>query len=416
MGQSLEAIKEQLNQVIDQEFDDQIAFMQAMIEFDSTLLNEKPMQSFIAQTMKAMGLDVDSFDIDVSKIADMPGYSPGDWSFKDRPVVVGTLKGSASKEAKSLVLNGHADVVPVEAPEQWTYDPWKGTVVGDRLYGRGSCDMKCGISAMIYAIKAIQMMGIKLKGDVYLQSVIEEESTGSGALACFERGYKGDGALILECTNNSFYYTAVGSLWARIKVRVNSAIEHTYRVIKILKDLENEMNQNKTAEFEAYDAPMFFNIGKIEGGVWTSNTPMECEMHVRFSNYPNTDPAEFQKMVEDYVSRHLENDEVFSNGEVIFNWYGNKNKGYLMEKGNALTDVINGHHKDLHGIDAEFKESLGCNDLRFWAHDGTVPATMYGGISGNMHGIDEYVELPSIKALTKVTAATILEWCEIENN
>src|SRR4029450_6072552 len=96
--------------------------------------------------------------------------------------VVGTLPG---RSRRPLVhLNGHLDVVP--AGEGWTEDPFGGTVKNDRIYGRGSCDMKGGIAAAVYAVEAIRRADIELDGTVEISGTVDEESggVGGGAWVC----------------------------------------------------------------------------------------------------------------------------------------------------------------------------------------------------------------------------------------
>ena len=141
------------------------------------------------------------------------------------------------------MLNGHVDVVSSEPVSQWSHDPWGAEIENDRLYGRGACDMKSGVNAMLWAVRAIQTAGVRLRGDVILQSVIEEECTGNGTLACLARGFVADGCLIAEPFYDRALVAQLGVLWCRIKVRgvaahvqgasrAVNAIEKTYVLIQ----------------------------------------------------------------------------------------------------------------------------------------------------------------------------------------
>ena len=103
-----------------------------------------------------------------------------------------------------MILNGHIDVVPEGDVNQWEHHPYSGEKIGNRIYGRGTTDMKGGNVALILAMEAIIESNIELKGDIYFQSVIEEESGGAGTLATILRGYKADGVIIPEPTNMKF--------------------------------------------------------------------------------------------------------------------------------------------------------------------------------------------------------------------
>lgn len=87
---------------------------------------------------------------------------------KERPNLVGTIKGTGN--GKSLIFNGHIDVVPPGPAEEWKFkDPFSGKIEDGKLYGRGACDMKGGIAAQYIAAKALKKLGIQLKGIYYLK-------------------------------------------------------------------------------------------------------------------------------------------------------------------------------------------------------------------------------------------------------
>ena len=101
---------------------------------------------------------------------------------------------------------------------QWEHHPYSGEKIGNRIYGRGTTDMKGGNVALMLAMEAIIESNIELKGDIYFQSVIEEESGGAGTLATILRGYKADGVIIPEPTNMKFFPKQQGSMWFRLRV------------------------------------------------------------------------------------------------------------------------------------------------------------------------------------------------------
>src|SRR5699024_220282 len=98
-------------------------------------------------------------------------------------VLVGEWKSDGEKLGKSLILQGHIDVVSAEPKQLWEEDPFIPTIIDNKMYGRGILDMKGGVAAAIYAVKALQKANIKLGADLQIQTVIEEECTGNGALA-----------------------------------------------------------------------------------------------------------------------------------------------------------------------------------------------------------------------------------------
>lgn len=153
---------------------------------------------------RQLGLGIDLWELDdMPELKKHPSYHCDRESFIGSPNLVAVLKGSG--EGKSIILNGHIDVVPEGNRLDWSDSPYSGKVKDGKIYGRGTTDMKGGNVALLMAIEALVKNNVKLKGDVIFQSVIEEESGGAGTLAAFLRGYKADGAIIPEPTNLKFF-------------------------------------------------------------------------------------------------------------------------------------------------------------------------------------------------------------------
>jgi len=159
--------------------------------------SEGQAQDFMRRTYDALGLEVRVLNADRAKVSSHPAFCDAGKPYAGRPNIIGILKGDPKK--KSIILNGHVDVVSPEPVEQWKHDPWGGEVEGNKLYGRGAVDMKAGLIANLFALKALQQTGVQPEGTVMLQSVVEEEDGGgAGALACFMEGYTADGMIVTE--------------------------------------------------------------------------------------------------------------------------------------------------------------------------------------------------------------------------
>ena len=144
-----------------------------------------------------------------------PGYY-GDHQFENRPNLVGVLPGAGG--GKSIMLSGHMDVV--QRGSKWTHDPFAATVEDGKIYGRGAVDMKGGIGAMTMAVKAIQGAGLKLKGDVKIGTVVDEEAGGMGTLALMAAALIASVWLKLNVIWILLFCGAVGvlsTLWTRAR-------------------------------------------------------------------------------------------------------------------------------------------------------------------------------------------------------
>lgn len=100
--------------------------------------------------MNGIGLDVDMWETNWEELKKHPGYRPVDRGYEGRPNIVATHKGTGG--GRSLLLNGHTDVIPVGNGEGWSDNPWSAAIKNGRIYGRGSCDMKSGVASHILAI------------------------------------------------------------------------------------------------------------------------------------------------------------------------------------------------------------------------------------------------------------------------
>ena len=173
-----------------------VSLLQALVAEPSLLGDEASAQALMARQFGDMGLEVREFAIDEDKLRDHPGYSPSIVSYEGRRNVVGLHRPAGPVRGRSLILNGHIDVVPVGAERLWARPPFEPWTDGDKLYGRGAADMKAGIVAYTMAMRSLRRMGYEPAAPVTLQSVIEEECTGNGALACLVEGYTADAAII----------------------------------------------------------------------------------------------------------------------------------------------------------------------------------------------------------------------------
>src|SRR5690606_17912623 len=119
---------------------------------------------------------------------------------------------------RSLILNGHIDTVDAADVTAWNADPHSGDIRDGVLFGRGSCDMKAGVVTNLFALRALQSLGLTPGGRVIVESTIAEEDGGSGALAAILRGYIADACIITEPTEMSIVVAHGGSLMFRLTV------------------------------------------------------------------------------------------------------------------------------------------------------------------------------------------------------
>ncbi len=414
---------------IDDLWEEELHFLQQIGRFKSTLGNEAAIQNFFAKYFKeTLELEVDSFVPDIKEISTHPGFSPPEWSYEGRPVVVGKAKTKGEKLGKSLMLQGHVDVVSPEPTESWDYDPWGSTIVGDKMYGRGIQDMKSGIAAMIFAYRAIKESGIELGADVLLNTVIEEECTGNGALATLNKGYVADAALIPEPFGLNAVTAQVGVIWLRVTVtgvgahteradQAVNAIEKAYILIEALNNYRKKINEDpKHRDFIDKKHPLNVNIGQIHSGDWPSSVPSKCTFEARIGFYPGVDPEEIKKEVKEYLLEASEKDEWLREVNPEITFFGFHAEGISIDPELDLFKVLETAHEVTTNQPLEKTAITATTDIRYFNLYYNIPATCYGPVGGGMHGINEWVDLRSVKNVTKTYAAFMLEWCGVKSS
>lgn len=158
---------------------------------------EAAVQRLLAGRLEHAGAAVDLWEPDDAELAGHPWFPPGH-TMAGRPQLCARFSGASG--GRSLMLNGHVDVVTAEPIGSWTSDPMRARLQDGHLYGRGACDMKGQIAAIVVAAEAIAHSGARLAGDLLVVTNTDEESTGAGALAVVERGIRADAGITAEAT------------------------------------------------------------------------------------------------------------------------------------------------------------------------------------------------------------------------
>lgn len=408
-------------------FEDQVAFTSDLIRFPSLRGQEKSAQQFMHGELEKRGYEVETFAIDIDKIHDHPGFSPVTIDYSDALNVVATHTPRQGK-GKSLILNGHMDVVPEGPHDMWEVSPpYEPKCVGDWLYGRGGGDMKAGIAANVYALDALKRLGYQPAAKVHIQSVVEEECTGNGALACLIEGYTADAAIIPEPEDEMLVRANCGVLWFEVLVAGHpvhvreagtgaNAIEASFRVIESLKRMTEGWNAEKVnyPYFENLDHPINFNVGKIEGGDWASTVAAWCKLHCRIAIYPGDDPKDRARQIEEHLASDLGDDSFLGNRLPEVTWNGFFARGYVLEENTDAERALAEAHRQATGADLESFVTPGYLDARVFVIYADMPCLVYGPITENIHGFDERVSLSSLKRVTGAIALFIADWCGLE--
>jgi acetylornithine deacetylase len=418
--------RERIIDAVDAGFDRQLATTRDFVAIPSTRGAEGPCQDMIGDLLRERAYEVDDWQIHLDELKDLRGYGPVETDVSRARSVVGTYRPS-NHAGKSLILQGHCDVVPAGPLDMWETPPFSPVIKDGRMYGRGACDMKSGTIGALYALDAIKAAGLKPTARIHFQSVIEEESTGVGALSTLQRGYRADACFIPEPTGCKMVRSQVGVIWFRIRVRGfpvhvfeagsgANAITAAYHLIQALEKLEGDWNERVKGDqhFKTLDHPINFNPGIIKGGDWASSVPAWCDVDCRIAILPGWSVADCQNEILACVANAARQHRFLSNNPPIVEWSGFLSEGYELKDsaepeaafGKAFNAVFGGNVEDL--------VFTALTDTRFYGLEYNIPSLCFGASGAAMHGFNEYVDLDSLRKSTKATALFIAEWCGVE--
>jgi acetylornithine deacetylase len=339
------ALRDRIAASVAEGFADQVAYTQELIRFRSTRGQEQAIQDFVFRAFRDRGLAMDRFAMDRAAIEAHPGGSKYSAEHSDAPIVVG-IHRPRDEKGRSLILQAHVDVVPAGPEDMWTHAPFDPVIDGrlalwPRRRGHEGRPRRQSRLPRRTAPDRLQPAAT-----VTVQSVVEEESTGNGALMTHLRGYKADAVLIPEPEDEKLVRANTGVLWFEVEVRGmpvhvremgtgQNAIDAAYRVVGALREIEARWNADKAGRthFESEDHPINLNIGKIEGGDWASSVPAWCRLSCRISIYPGTSAAAAAREIEDLVRAFSRNDPFLANNPPRVTFNGFFAEGYVLDEG-----------------------------------------------------------------------------------
>src|SRR5690625_1243923 len=417
------SIKNKINEWIDEHKEETINRLQQMVQLQSTQGNEKDVQKVVAKILHELGLEVDVWDLDGERLKKHPYFYSNRDTFTDSPNVVGVLKGMGG--GKSIILNGHVDVVPEGDHDQWDEPPYSGKILDGKMYGRGATDMKGGNVALLMAMEAIQSLGIRLKGDVIFQSVVEEESGGAGTLDAALKGYKADAAIIPEPTNMKIFPKQQGSKWFRLIVTGMtahggtpylgvSAIDKAFVVNEHVKELEKVRNDRiDDPLYDTIPVPIPINIGSMKGGDWPSSVPDVVQFEGRIGIAPHETMEEVQEEMEEWMGKLAEKDEWFKDHPVKVEWFGARWVPGEIDSDHPLLVSLSENFAAIKEEEPQVVASPWGTDGGLLTQVANTPTVVFGpGITDLAHFPNEAIELEKIFEAAKIIAATVIDWCE----
>jgi acetylornithine deacetylase len=401
---------------------DLIADLGALVSVESVTGNEEAAQDVVESQYRRMSLTVDRWEPSVADLSPWAEHVTAVEDYRGRPNVVGVWRGQGG--GRSIILNAHIDTVEAGELGRWEHDPFGADVVGDRMYGRGTCDMKAGQIANQYAVRILQELGVALKGDVILESTISEEDGGAGALAAVLRGYRADAAVITEPTQLALIPAQGGSLMFRIEVPGRSAhaavrnegvsaIEKGACVLNNLLLFEAERNASIDHPlYQSIQNKIPINVGTFQAGTWPSSVPERAILEGRAGLVPGEDLQEFKQQFLDRVNAFARQDEWLRDHPPVVTFLtGQFAAAGVPLDAPILTSLATAHEETTGSRPAVSAVTYGA-DMRHFIHAGGTPCVMYGpGDVRVAHYSNEYVPISDVLTVASTLALLLCDWC-----
>lgn len=408
---------------IDRHTNEATSFLQQLVQQPSVQGNERGVQDLVIQKLSELQLQVDVWDPGMEELMKHPYFVASRVNYIGSPNVVGVLRGQGG--GKSIILNGHIDVVPEGDVTKWNQHPFSGYIEGNKMYGRGTTDMKGGNVALLLAMEAIIKTGIKLKGDVIFESVIEEESGGVGTLATLIRGYKADAAIIPEPTNMKLFIKQQGSMWFRVVVEGRSAhggtryegvsaIDKAWKIYEAIMKLEATRNAAiKDPLYKHVSIPLPINVGKIQGGSWPSSVPDLVTLEGRIGVGPHEAMNEVKQQLFACIKKANDQDDWLREHPAQLEFFGAQWVPNYMERDHPFVTVLINNFQSVYNREIAIEASPWGTDGGLLGTVGGIPTLIIGpGETKVAHYPNEFIDLNEVMKAAKLFANTILSWCE----
>jgi acetylornithine deacetylase len=296
-----------------------------------------------------------------------------------------------------------------------------------KLFGRGACDMKGGVAAMIKALETLLQSGIRPAGDIIFEVVVDEEASGNGTLASFLEGYTADAAIFTEPTTcavmpahrgGKFWRMYIEGKGAHAGTKFNgvSAAEKGMLVYGALAELEKRRDRKgkKTPLYKMYPLTTPISVGKFISGEFTAAVPQECMLEGTIEFLPGEELETVKQEFVDAVEAVSRNDDWLKNHPPRIEWFGINIRPSQTPQDHPLVKSFEEAYRDATGREASVLGfPAGC-DMRIRVLYGKTPSILFGpGDLRFAHGVDEYLEIEEYLRYTRALAMGMLAWCGV---
>lgn len=383
---------------------------------------EHEIQADLAGHLSADGLEVDHWRLPLDDLLGHPDAPGVEVSRAEAWGLVGRRPGQG--DGPSLLLQGHVDVVPPGDRGAWAGDPFSGHVDARSVHGRGACDMKAGVIAARWAVRALQSSGVPLRGDVLLATVEGEEDGGLGTFGLLQRGWRADACVVPEPTGLDLVPACSGALTFRLRIpglathaarRTDgvSAIEKLWPIWRALLDLEERRNASADPLFSRWALAHPLSLGTVHAGDWASSVPDLLVTEGRLGVAVDEPVEEARRQLEEAVAEACAGDPWLAAHPATVEWWGGQYASGRLPPSSDLVHRMAAAHEVVAGAAPDAWGAPYGSDLRLLNGAG-VPTLHYGpGDAARAHGPDESVPITELATAARALALLALDVCGV---
>ena len=394
--------------------------LRTLVRIPSITGSEEAIQGEMERLFREIGLATERIETDPAAFARDPDFPGAEMPRSTLPVVVGRI---GRPGARRLLLVGHVDVVPPGDLATWSVDPWAGDVRDGELYGRGACDMKGGVVAILAALRALVASGAadSLNGEVVAVAVPSEEDGGQGMLAAIRAGWTGDAAIITEPTGLDLVIAHAGAITFRLTVPGRAAHASVRRegvsaldnLFTLMQALEADEASRNAAETDPLMTPLGLPyptiIGKVEGGDWASTVLDRVVAEGRYGVKLGQSWRDAEADLRACIDAAAAEDPFLRDHPVGLEITGGRFSSSRVAADHPLpVSVAAAAEATLGRRPALLGEPYGA-DMRLLVNEGSTPTVIFGpGDVRVAHSADESVPLAQVADCARVLAAWVV--------
>jgi acetylornithine deacetylase len=393
--------------------------LQTLVRIQSITGSEEIVADWAAGALQQLGLIVEMVRPDLAAIRADRAWPGEEMPRTSLPVVVGR---AGRPGGRRLILSGHFDVVPPGDPATWTLDPWAGELVDDRLYGRGACDMKGGVAAILAAVRALGASGdlTNFDGELLVVLVPSEEDGGQGTLAAIRAGATGDMAIITEPSRLDVVVAHAGAITFQLTVPGRaahasqrregvSALDKLFVLTQALAADEARRNEAETDPLMTeLGLPYPTIVGIVEGGEWASTVLDRVVAYGRYGVRLGQTPAAAEADLRAAIAAGCAQDEFLrehpASIEITGGRFGSARVPADHELPVGLAEVVT----SVTGRRPVLRAEPYGADMQMFVNHGGTPCVIFGpGDVKVAHSANEYVPIDEVEACARVLAAWV---------